>query len=91
MYPGSYVVPEVNYNGTRSTAPGTIEDLDSPLMPFAADESGVIHNARTVQHTHSLGYSYVELQHLHLNATELATKARETIEQLYGNSTLWTK
>jgi tyrosinase len=93
MYPNdpeSYVVPEVNHNGTRSTAPGTIEDLDSPLMPFAFDDTGVMHTAQTVQHTHLLGYSYAELQHLHLTADELAAQTFMTVQQLYGNETLWT-
>jgi len=92
MYPEgleSYVVPEPNDNGTRSTAPGTIEDINSPLMPFAFDEKGTLHTARSVQHTSSLGYTYAELQHPDLTPSELAKRVLQTVEDFYGNRELW--
>ena len=89
MHPDSYVVPQVNANGTISTAAGTLEDMDSPLMPFARDNAGGMHTARTVRTTSSLGYVYPELHHPDLTPAELATKVSELVEDLYGNRDLW--
>ena len=79
----------MNLNGTMSTAAGTIEDIDSPLMPFAFHDSATLHTARTVQNTSSLGYAYSELHHPDLTPAELSEKMLETVESLYGNRDLW--
>ena len=66
-----------------------MEDIDSPLMPFACDGRGTLHTARTAQHTSDLGYAYAGVQHLDLTAMELAAKVSQIVKDLYGHGDLW--
>jgi tyrosinase len=79
----------VNQHGTISTAPGTIEDVSSPLLPFARDHSGNMHTAATVRHIKSLGYTYPELLDWTMTTEDLALSVNATITKLYGNSALY--
>ena len=87
--PESYVTPQVNVNGTRNTDPGTVEDADSPLMPFASDHSGHMHTAQTIRQIKSLGYTYPEIKDWTLSPMELTVSINQTVESLYGNTDFW--
>ena len=89
VYPESYVTPQINFKGTIYTTPGTVEDATTPLMPFARNEDGEMHTARTVRHISDLGYPYPGLRDWEMSPEELIVAVNASVTAMYGNAALW--
>jgi tyrosinase len=73
----------VNPDGTYAQAPGTLENINTPLYPFRKDASGGFYAGKDVWGTRSLGYTYPGISDWLYTAEELAAKVKSTIAQLY--------
>ena len=83
--PDSYVIPLKNDAGTYAEAPGTVEDVNTPLLPFRT--SSTFHTSVTVRDTKSFGYSYPEIVDWNVSAAQLAANVRTAVNRLYQRST----
>lgn len=81
--PSSYVTPLANAYGTFTESPGTVEDINSALMPFRKDRSS-FHTSVTAQHTRDFGYAYPEVVDWGVSAQQLAANTRAAFNKLYN-------
>ncbi|KAM5453958.1 putative tyrosinase [Microsporum audouinii] len=86
IYPDSYVQPIPNRGGSYITQPGTIEDGNSPLYPFHANEN-TYYTANTARHTRTFGYTYPEVEDWGVSKADLETNVRRHVNELYNNPT----
>ncbi|KAK4690189.1 hypothetical protein P7C71_g6534, partial [Lecanoromycetidae sp. Uapishka_2] len=84
IHPDSYTTPEVNTVGTQTIAPGTIDDINSPLTPFHSDNAGTLYTSATVRSTRTFGYTYPEVIDWNVNATQLSSNVRANVNKLYN-------
>lgn len=84
--PSSYVIPLKNDQGTFAQPAGTLEDLNTPLLPFRSQGSG-FHTSVTVRDTKNFGYSYPEIVDWGVSATQLAANVRTEVNRLYQRQT----
>lgn len=84
--PDSYVIPLKNDQGTFAQPAGTVEDINTPLLPFRNEGSG-FHTSATVRDMKSFGYSYPEIVDWGVSATELASNVRTEVNKLYQRQT----
>ncbi|RDI89614.1 hypothetical protein Vi05172_g503 [Venturia inaequalis] len=84
--PGSYVIPLKNDQGTFAQPTGTVEDINTPLLPFRSQGSE-FHTSATVRDMKDFGYSYPEIVDWEVSATELASNVRTAVNRLYQRQT----
>lgn len=84
--PGSYVIPLKNDQGTFAQPTGTVEDINTPLLPFH-DRGGEFHTSATVRDMKGFGYSYPEIVDWGVSATQLASNVRTEVNRLYQRQT----
>ena len=86
IYPDSFVTPQVDQYGTYTTAPGSTEDINTPLTPFHSGNSGNFYTAATARTTRSFGYTYPEIVDWNVTAPQLSSNVRRALNQLYNPS-----
>lgn len=86
LHPDSYVEPTYQTQDTFFQAADTIEDINTALAPFHADDDGIFWTAGTSRDTAVFGYTYPELVDWDLNSTALAAKVRQAVNMLYSPS-----
>ncbi|KAF2435742.1 Di-copper centre-containing protein [Tothia fuscella] len=82
--PKSYVVPQKNSGGTYAQAPGSVEDIHTPLKPFHSDANGSFHTSTTARDTMTFGYSYPEVVDWNVTPNQLASNVRSIVNTLYA-------
>jgi tyrosinase len=82
--PSSYVLPQANNLGTYAEAPGTIEDVNTPLLPFHNESYTSFHTSATVSDIKIFGYSYPEIVDWGISSDDLAFNVRKTFKELYN-------
>ncbi|KIM27071.1 hypothetical protein M408DRAFT_173274 [Serendipita vermifera MAFF 305830] len=89
LRPDEYVTPMANPDGTWTTRPGTIENVDSPLTPFRISENRYWTSA-DARDTRSLFYTYPELaKWADLDPVTKAARLRTDINAMYGSTAPW--
>ncbi|ERF74869.1 hypothetical protein EPUS_03253 [Endocarpon pusillum Z07020] len=88
--PGSYVGSQTNRAGTFTTAPGTTENVNTPLTPFHSDAGTALYTSANVRSTRSFGYTYPEVRDWGLTAAEVSANTRAAVKQLYDPNNQFT-
>ncbi|KAI9855691.1 MAG: hypothetical protein M1824_005924, partial [Vezdaea acicularis] len=88
--PDSYVTSEVTTYGTFTNAPGSTEDVNTPLTPFHSDNAGTMYTSVTAQSTRTFGYTYPEVQDWGVTPDQLANNTRAAVKQLYDPNSQFT-
>ncbi len=83
LNPGSYVGSQANRAGTFTTAPGTIENVNTALTPFHSDAGTALYTSANVRSTRSFGYTYPEVRDWGVTAAQLSANTRAAVKQLY--------
>lgn len=81
LWPNTYVQPMAAVGSTFTYPAGSVEDVNSPLVPFHSDTVGTSWTSAQVTDPTKFGYTYPELQN---NAN--AASVRSAISKLYGNT-----
>ena len=84
IHPDSFTTPQIDYNGTYTERPGTVETINNPLTPFYSDNDGTFFTSATARYTRRFGYTYPELIDWNVNATQLSLNARSILNTLYN-------
>lgn len=84
IYPDSYVEPQTNQEGTYIYPAGTVEDANTPLMPFRSDADGSFHTAITARYPKNFGYSYPEIVDWGVDAAQVSSNVRAAFNALYN-------
>jgi tyrosinase len=84
VHPTSYVTQQVNEAGTFTQAPGSMEDINTPLTPFRADDSGTFYTSVTARSTRPFGYSYPEIVDWGVSESQLTSEVRRRVNALYN-------
>ncbi|OJD35302.1 di-copper centre-containing protein [Diplodia corticola] len=80
LYPNSWVGAASQTAGTRTMAPSSNQNANSPLTPFHRDTKGTFWTSNSVRATSALGYTYPDL--VGVSNSQLTTN----LNRLYGNS-----
>ncbi|KAF3481610.1 tyrosinase [Arthroderma uncinatum] len=81
--PDSYVKPVPNRGGGYVTQPGTIEDGNSPLYPFHANDN-TYYTANSARYTRTFGYTYPEIEDWGVSKQQLQANVRRNVNALYN-------
>ncbi|DAA75792.1 TPA_exp: Tyrosinase [Trichophyton benhamiae CBS 112371] len=84
IYPDSYVAQVPNGGGAYMTERGTMEDGNTPLYPFHADDS-TYYTANTARYTKTFGYTYPEIEDWGVSKADLQKNVRRRVNELYNN------
>ncbi|KAI9886218.1 MAG: hypothetical protein M1823_001953 [Watsoniomyces obsoletus] len=86
LHPETFVEPRANSFGTYTTAPGGVEDANSPLTPFHSNDQGAFWTSNSARSEKTFGYTYPELVDWNVSPEQLRTNVRAAVNRLYGNT-----
>ncbi|MCJ1347034.1 hypothetical protein MMC31_005255, partial [Peltigera leucophlebia] len=87
IYPDSWVnTSQINQIGTFTDAPGSIENINTPLTPFHSDRTGTLYNSQTARYTSTFGYTYPEIIDWNVTAAQLSSNVRRNLNALLNPS-----
>ena len=84
LYPDTFTVPQASAGDTYMTKAGNMEDVNSPLYPFHADDNGTFHTSASVRYLKPFGYAYPELiDWTTKSPADLAARTRRIVNIIY--------
>ncbi|EPS39079.1 hypothetical protein H072_7156 [Dactylellina haptotyla CBS 200.50] len=87
---GNFATRQTNQGGTYGIVPGTVDDVNTPLMPFVGLSWNPYNSGATIE-TKLFGYQYNDVPKNHYGSTDteldkLANFAASAVAKLYGGS-----
>jgi tyrosinase len=86
LNPDSYVTPQSTAFGTYTIARDTIEDANTNLAPFHSNGQGGFWTSNSVKSIQDFGYTYPELTAGNGSSTDLVSRVRARVNELYGQT-----
>lgn len=82
--PSTFITGLIDWYGTYTIAPGTIDTASSPLKPFAITSS-TFFTSNTCRSMSQLGYSYPEIMDWNMTAAQMASYVTGRVNALYNS------
>ncbi|KAI9806662.1 MAG: hypothetical protein M1825_006119 [Sarcosagium campestre] len=83
IYPNSYVGSQTNPFGTRTNAPGGVENVNTRLTPFRKDAAGNYWTSASARSLKTFKYTYPEIVDWNVSPSQLSANVRAKVRALY--------
>ncbi len=90
LHPNSYVGSQVNDFGTFTIAPGTVENVNTPLTPFHSDAGTALYTSVNARSTRSFGYTVPEVRDWGLTPAQITANTLGAVKALYDPNNQFT-
>ncbi|KAI9806999.1 MAG: hypothetical protein M1833_002657 [Piccolia ochrophora] len=90
IYPNSYVTSQSTPFGTFTIAPGSMENVNTPLTPFRRDNAGNLYTSASARNTKTFKYTYPEVKDWGVSASQLTANTKAAVKALYDPTNQFT-